>query len=180
MILVTVGTTHYKFNRLASAINKLTEHRREKVIIQSGFTESFIKRKNVSIFKFISMEKLMLLTIKARLIISHAGEASIIQYLKHPGIPFIIVPRDAKFKEHVDNQQIEIARSIKNMGIGIVVDEPERLTAIVDNLPRLRKRKRTPTTHEPKILISFLTLAVENTLLSQGDRQRVSKGIGET
>jgi hypothetical protein len=53
---------------------------------------------------------------QARLVISHAGDGST-RLLVKLGVSFILVPRLARFGEHVDDHQIQLATSFQQYGI---------------------------------------------------------------
>jgi len=112
MIFVTVGTHHLPFNRLLLMIDELVgqKHINEKVIIQSGTTNIKVSgavQKNAYDFnEFISLLK------KARIVISHAGPATIYQCVVLAGKKPIIIPRLKKHGEHVSDHQLYFAREL--------------------------------------------------------------------
>jgi UDP-N-acetylglucosamine transferase subunit ALG13 len=55
---------------------------------------------------------------QARLIISHCGEGSILQ-LEETTKPYILVPRSSRFKEHVDDHQVELAIALAQGGAAV-------------------------------------------------------------
>ena len=67
----------------------------------------------MKIFKFISNEDMGKLVQKADIIICHAGVGTIFDGL-HLGKKIIAVPRYAKYKEHVDDHQLEICDALEN------------------------------------------------------------------
>ena len=65
---------------------------------------------------------------KARIIITHGGPASFILPLQEHKIP-IIVPRQEKYNEHINNHQVEFVH---------FVEEKQKNIIIVDNIDDLR------------------------------------------
>lgn len=115
MVLVLLGTQNNDFTRLLKAVqenidNKLIE---DEVVVQAGFTK--FDSKDMKIFDFIDKEKLFELIDKADLIITHGGVGSIIASLKK-GKKVIVVPRQKKYGEHVNNHQLQIAKKFEQDG----------------------------------------------------------------
>ena len=105
MIFVSVGTHEQPFNRLINEINRLTKEKivTEDIFIQAGYCSNvtpLCKFEN-----FISIEEMDACMNEARIIIIHGGLGSIFQSLMHKKIP-IVVPRQKKFMEHVDDHQV--------------------------------------------------------------------------
>lgn len=70
---------------------------------------------------------------EARIVITHGGPASFIMPLQIGKTP-IVVPRQHKFGEHVNNHQVEFARNVeKRMGTIIDVEDVETLGDIITN-----------------------------------------------
>lgn len=59
---------------------------------------------------------------EARIIITHGGPASFIDVLSLGKTP-IVVPRQAKYNEHVNDHQLEFARQLVERGENIIVVE---------------------------------------------------------
>ena len=121
MILITVGTEKFPFNRLMTWIENsiaqnIIQPEQEEIVIQYG-TCTIIPNgvKSYSVLKqtdFLSLVK------KARLIIAHCGEGTI-DLLALIDKPFILVPRSHRFQEHVDDHQVELAEQLAKQGIPI-------------------------------------------------------------
>ncbi|WP_063254842.1 PssE/Cps14G family polysaccharide biosynthesis glycosyltransferase [Neobacillus niacini] len=109
MIFVTVGTQNFPFVRLFNEIEKLIEKKiiKEEVIMQVG--KSNFESKYLETYDFIENEKVNKLIEKSSFVITHAGTGSIISILKK-NRKAIVVPRMAKYAEHVDDHQLEITR----------------------------------------------------------------------
>jgi UDP-N-acetylglucosamine--N-acetylmuramyl-(pentapeptide) pyrophosphoryl-undecaprenol N-acetylglucosamine transferase len=62
----------------------------------------------------------------ADVVVTHAGVGTILQLLEE-GVYPVVVPRDKKRNEHVDNHQYQIADLVQKLGIGMVLT-PDRIT----------------------------------------------------
>ncbi|MCC4352754.1 glycosyltransferase [Limosilactobacillus reuteri] len=111
MIFVTVGTHEQSFNRLLEEIDKLVEKSfiEEKVVVQTGYS-SYIP-KNCEYHKFLSLHEMEQKLKEARIVITHGGPASFIASLQIGKIP-IVVPRQEKYGEHINNHQVEFVKLI--------------------------------------------------------------------
>lgn len=111
MIFVTVGTHEQPFNRLLKKMDELVADGtiKEKVIIQTGF--STYKPKYCEVHKMLSFTEMQEALRDARIIITHGGPSSFIEALQFGKIP-IVVPRQERFHEHVNNHQVEFTKLI--------------------------------------------------------------------
>ncbi|MBA2877149.1 UDP-N-acetylglucosamine transferase subunit ALG13 [Anoxybacillus kamchatkensis] len=109
MIFVTVGTQRFPFDRLFKKLDELVEQNviRDSIVAQVGYTQ--YTPKHFRSFPFISAEEMEKYIQESDLIITHSGTSSIIKCLKY-GKKVVVVPRLAKYKEHVDDHQLEIAQ----------------------------------------------------------------------
>ena len=115
MVLVLLGTQNNDFTRLLKAVQENIDNKviEDEVVVQAGFTK--FDSKDMKIFDFIDKEKLFELIDKADLIITHGGVGSIIASLKK-GKKVIVVPRQKKYGEHVNNHQLQIAKKFEHDG----------------------------------------------------------------
>lgn len=137
MIFVTVGTHEQPFNRL---IKKVDELRRdgiiqENVIMQTGF--STYEPKYCEWSKLIPYQQMIKNVEDARIVITHGGPASFIMPLQIGKVP-IVVPRQYKFDEHVNDHQVEFARNVaKRMETIIPVEDIEKLEEIITDYDQI-------------------------------------------
>ncbi len=119
MIFVTVGTHEQQFNRLVEEVDKLKENGiiKEDVFIQTGF--STYEPKYCQWSKLISYKEMNNKIKEARIIITHGGPASFIAPLQIGKIP-IVVPRQEKYGEHVNDHQLEFAKSVEERNKNII------------------------------------------------------------
>lgn len=133
MIFVTVGTHEQPFDRLIQKVDKLKKDGtiQDDVIIQTGF--STYEPKYCKWSKLIPYQQMVKNIEDARIVITHGGPASFIMPLQVGKIP-IVVPRQHKFNEHINDHQVEFARNVsKRMGTIIDVEDIETLQDIIKN-----------------------------------------------
>lgn len=118
MILVTVGTEKFPFNRLMQWIDNLIEDGvisvAEEVVIQAGSC-TFVPSQTNN-FSILPAQEFTKLLASARLIIAHCGEGTL-DLLAQATQPFVLVPRSYSYGEHVDDHQVELAQQLTTQGI---------------------------------------------------------------
>ena len=133
MIFVTVGTHEQPFNRLIKAVDELKKEGSitEDVIMQTGF--STYEPKYCKWSKLIPYQQMIKNVEDARIVITHGGPASFIMPLQIGKTP-IVVPRQYKFGEHVNDHQVEFARNVaERMGTIIPVEDISTLGEVIKN-----------------------------------------------
>ena len=136
MIFVTVGTHEQQFDRLVMQIDKLKETGAisEEVIIQTGF--STYKPKHCKWSKLYSYKTMQEYVEKARIVITHGGPSSFIAPLQIGKIP-IVVPRQKKYDEHVNDHQLDFCKEVRDrMKNIILVEEVEDLEKSISEYNR--------------------------------------------
>lgn len=125
MIFVTVGTHEQPFNRLIRYIDKMKEKGliREEVVIQTGY--STYEPRYCRFSKLFPYSEMCQLVKEARIVITHGGPSSFIMPLQEGKIP-IVVPRQKRYGEHVNNHQLEFCRAIEERSGNIIVVEEVR------------------------------------------------------
>lgn len=137
MVFVTVGTHEQPFNRLIQKIDQLKKDGiiEDDVFIQTGF--STYEPKYCQWSKLIAYQDMIQYVEDARIVITHGGPASFIMPLQIGKIP-IVVPRQKRFGEHVNDHQIEFVRNVvERMGTVICVENIEMLGDIINNYDKL-------------------------------------------
>lgn len=141
MIFVTVGTHEQPFNRLIKKVDDLVANGniKEKVIIQTGFSTYSPKR--CEAHKMMSFKEMQKKLRDARIVITHGGPSSFIEALQFGKVP-IVVPRQEKFNEHVNNHQVDFTKLIaKRMNNIIPVYDINDLGQTIDNYGQIAKTK---------------------------------------
>ncbi|TRZ36827.1 glycosyltransferase family 28 [Niallia circulans] len=126
MIFVTVGTQKFQFNRLFKELDKLKEEYeiKEEIIAQIGVSD-YVPA-NYNYVKFVDGDTINRYMETCSLLITHSGTSSIIQGLRL-NKKVLVVPRLAEFGEHVDNHQVEIAKTFEDAGYVEVVNDISNL-----------------------------------------------------
>ncbi|MBW9145257.1 hypothetical protein KTC92_14840 [Clostridium sp. CM027] len=132
MIFVTVGTHEQSFDRLVEKIDELVNNKiiKEEVFIQTGYTK--YTPKYCSYKDMITSDKMLELTKKARIVITHGGPGSIMLPFQLNKIP-VVVPRQKEFKEHVDNHQVKFTEKLEENQKIIAVYNIELLGDVIVN-----------------------------------------------
>ena len=122
MIFVTVGTHEQQFNRLIRVVDELRETGviNEDVFVQTGYSD--YKPKYCGWAKIIGYEEMRERMRKARVIITHGGPSSFMEVISMGKVP-IVVPRQFRYKEHVNNHQVDFCKAIITKGYKILLVE---------------------------------------------------------
>lgn len=109
MIFVTVGTQKFPFDRLAEALDKQIAAGliQEEVVAQIGFTS--YQPQHYRAVRIMPPDEADAHLAGCRTVIAHGGTSTIIRAVKM-GKKVLVVPRQRRFGEHVDDHQLEIAR----------------------------------------------------------------------
>lgn len=139
MIFVTVGTHEQQFNRLIQCVDDLKRDGviTEDVFIQTGFSTyipKYCEHKNA-----IPYSEVVNNIKKARIVITHGGPSSFIMSLQFGKIP-IVVPRQKKFGEHVNDHQVNFCTKFeKQRNNIIVINDIEELSNAISNYDAITK-----------------------------------------
>ncbi|MCR5507546.1 MAG: multidrug MFS transporter [Lachnospiraceae bacterium] len=122
MIYVTVGTHEQQFDRLIECVDTLKGKGiiDDEVVIQNGFSKYPIQ--NCRHKDFFDHEQMLENYKNAGIIIMHGGPSSIMRALQLGRIP-IVVPRQKKFHEHVNDHQLEFCRAVAQRYHNIILIE---------------------------------------------------------
>lgn len=122
MIFVTVGTHEQAFDRLLKKMDELKESGKLKhdVFIQSGYSN--YEPRFCEFKKMIGFDEMYQMTAKADIVITHGGPGSIMLPMSMNKKP-IVVPRQHKYDEHVDDHQVLFSRRL---------EEENKILAVID------------------------------------------------
>lgn len=131
MIFVAVGTQKFQLNRLLKAVDELKQSGRlkDEVFAQTGHSD-YVPR-NYAYQDFLSRDDFQDCINRCDLLITHSGVATIIAGLKLRK-SVVVVPRLARFGEHVDDHQLQIAQSFAEKNLLLMCEEPEQLGQILE------------------------------------------------
>ena len=115
MVFVTLGTQDKEFPRLLVEVEKLIDKGiiKDKVIAQIGSTS--FSSNNIQLINYISRNEMIKYLQDADYVITHGGVGTIIDSL-NLGKKVIAVPRLKKYKEHVNDHQLEIVNEFSRLG----------------------------------------------------------------
>lgn len=136
MIFVTVGSQRFQFNRLLMKVDELLEKQviQDTVFAQTGYCDYIPRFFEHTAFMetdiFADMES------KADLVITHGGTGAILGAVKK-GKKVIAVPRLKKYKEHVDDHQVQILKEFDEMGIIKACYELEKLERVYQEIQNM-------------------------------------------
>ncbi|MCT0226141.1 glycosyltransferase [Synechococcus sp. CS-1328] len=151
MILVTVGTEKFPFERLMHWLDHLLTEDLvgEEVVVQYGTCT--VLPAGAKVYRFLKEQDFEDLIRQARLVVAHCGEGTVL-LLDTLETPFILVPRSQRYREHVDDHQVELAQALGSVGVPIAWG-PGDLVRFLAN-PR-------------KVSISDLSVAAASAVCSQ-------------
>ena len=152
MIFVTVGTHEQPFNRLVEYMDNWASQHDEDVVIQAGY--STYAPKSASYSKLFSYQQMIKFVEQARIVITHGGPSSFIMPLQIGKIP-IVVPRQHKYNEHVNDHQVRFVRQVESrLGSIVVVEDIEKLGNVIENYENM-KRTENEISNNAQFCLNF-------------------------
>lgn len=145
LIFVTVGTHEQPFDRLVQEIDRLKGEGliEDEVMIQTGYCT--YEPEYCHWKKLLPYEKMWEYVQKADIVITHGGPSSFMMPLQMGKIP-IVVPRQKKFGEHVNDHQVEFANAVKERyGNIVVVKNIGHLKQVILNYKKETKKIQNHT-----------------------------------
>lgn len=142
MILVTLGTQDKPFVRLLKAIDdEITKGNiKEKVVVQAGYSMDKYETSNMEMFDLIDREAFNKLVNECSLLITHGGVGSILTGLK-ANKKVIACPRLFKYKEHINDHQMQIINEFAKAGYILAYNENDDLEDILKKAKNFKPQK---------------------------------------
>jgi UDP-N-acetylglucosamine transferase subunit ALG13 len=158
LIFVTLGTHERPFYRLVKEIEKLIQGKkiREKVVIQLGFTDYFVK--GAECYNFMPEEKFQKYLKNCSVLITHGGLGSIMRGINARKV-VIAVPRRKKFNEHTDDHQLQIVKEARKRGSVLVVYNIKNLFKAIEKAKKLKAKKRE---YKPEKMLKIIERILKN------------------
>ncbi len=130
MIFVVLGTQKFQLNRLLKKLDELIEQGQieDEIIAQIG--HSTYKPKHFQSFEFMNKDTFDQTIQKADIIIAHSGVGTIMTAINAQK-PVIVFPRLAKYKEHVDDHQLDIAKAFESKSYVLCCYENDDLLSLI-------------------------------------------------
>lgn len=142
IIWVITDTHEQNFNRLVKKIDELKRDGviEDEVFIQTGFSD--YEPTHCKYSKLIPYSDMIKYVERARIVITHGAPASFIMPLQINKTP-IVVPRQHKFNEHVNDHQVDftlkVAKRMENIIPVIDIEEIENIIKNYDEIVSLMK-----------------------------------------
>jgi UDP-N-acetylglucosamine transferase subunit ALG13 len=132
MIFLTVGT-QFPFDRLVKAVDDAAAQGNlgTEIFAQTG--ESSYKPRNFEAVPFIDKQLFDKHIRQASSVISHAGMGTVAAVLEY-GKPMLVMPRQRKYGEVVNDHQLAIANRFEISGYLLAAYEAEDLAAKIEQL----------------------------------------------
>lgn len=156
MIFIVLGTQNFQLNRLLREMDELAASGRikEQIFAQIGF--STYCPQNYAYTRFLDKSVFDMNIGKADLVITHGGISTIIT-ANRMGKPTIVYPRLARYKEHVDDHQCEIAKNFAERGFILYCHENDDLFEIITKARTTEfKRFRPKNNNILQLITDFL------------------------
>ena len=125
-ILVSVGTQKFPLDRLLKRVDELVE---SGVITQEVFAQighATYQPQHYAYTDFLSKEEFEKRVDECSLLITHSGVSTIMMGVRGRK-PVVVFPRLAKYGEHVDDHQMEIAQSFSELNYVLLCNENDDL-----------------------------------------------------
>lgn len=130
MIFIILGTQKFQLNRLLAMIDELLDKKGIQDTVYAQIGNSDYEPKNYEYVRFMDKEQFEQKIKESDLIITHSGVGSIITAV-NARKPVIVFPRLKKYKEHVDDHQVEIADAFEKKGYVLKYDENKKLEDLI-------------------------------------------------
>ncbi len=155
MILVTLGTQDKAFTRLLNCIEEEIKkgNIKDKVIVQAGYTSKVYKSDNMEIFDLIDRDEFTEYVKKCDYLITHGGVGSILTGLKN-NKKVIACPRLFKYKEHLNDHQLQIVNEFSKEGYILSFNDGDKLEDTLKKLEKFKPKKYVSNTENVVKMIS--------------------------
>lgn len=164
MILVISGTHEQPFNRLLNYMNDWACGNTEQVVMQTGFTGGVYP--HCLCQRFYEQEYLNELIRKARIVITHGGSSSVMSILQAGKTP-VVVPRQHKYGEHVNDHQVNFCMKYTNdTNSTIAVLDINTLGGVIAHYDEICAKKARPEESNNKAFCERFTSVAEALLAS--------------
>jgi UDP-N-acetylglucosamine transferase subunit ALG13 len=152
---VSIGNAHQSFRRLLNGVVETIDLLPRPVIIQCGRTPFHDTRCVYS--PFFRLDQYNKFIQDAELLILHAGAGSVIKALRAGKLP-IVVPRRKKYREHINDHQLDFAIALSKMDKIELVLETSDLKRAINNVLANNSSGKSVTRN------NYATTVIKNTL----------------
>ncbi|MGI9595308.1 MAG: glycosyltransferase [Acidimicrobiales bacterium] len=128
-VIGAVGTDHHPFDRLVGWVDAwAAAHPDISVLVQRGTSESTVDCESVEL---LPHPELCDRFAKAVAVVSHGGPSTVMDARMAGRLP-IVVARDPRFSEHVDDHQVRFAAHLRRHDLARVIDSEAEFHAALD------------------------------------------------
>lgn len=156
-VFVTVGNATQSFHRLLSQLERARTLVPGKWFVQHGNTPFNVQSMNSK--AFLSMEEFEILMASANLVITHAGAGAVINAVRLAKVP-VVVPRQARYGEHIDDHQMEFASELVGLGKVVLCCEPLDLATAMIRALEMQEANSKPRSIPP--LVSLVSNCIKS------------------
>lgn len=137
LLFVSVGTDHHPFVRLLTWVERFSAtHPDVHVVVQHGYSPA---PRLVEAHEMLAASPLIELLEKADAVVTHGGPGTILE-ARGAGHTPVVVPRERRFGEHVDDHQVRFVTRLAGSGmVDMALDEPQFERAVEAALLRGRQ-----------------------------------------
>lgn len=129
LVVVSVGTDFHQFERLVEWATKWAmENSSVRVVIQRGTVPAPV---GVESHELIEHQALRALFAAATAVVSHGGPSTVMDARMAGRLP-IVVPRDNRLGEHVDDHQLRFARHLERHSLARLATTYDQFCALID------------------------------------------------
>jgi len=128
VIFVTLGTHEQPFDRALDLVAGLGG--RDELLVQHGATQARPALPHIEWLDYLDWEPLTAWMRDAEVVITHAGVGSAVTAIRAGKKP-VLVPRLARFGEHVDDHQLQLAERLADFDLAVTCGPGDRLDGAV-------------------------------------------------
>lgn len=131
MILMVCGTQKFPLDRMLAEMDRLIEEGTvtEEVFAQTGY--STYRPKHYGWTEFVAGEEFEEKIKNCSLLLTHSGVGTILTGKEYDK-PVLVYPRSAKYGEHVDDHQWQIAREFRQRDYVLVCEEASQMARQIE------------------------------------------------
>lgn len=146
MIFITLGSQKFQFNRVLEKVDRLIEDKElsSDVYAQIGYSDYLPK--NYKYKKFLNRDEFSSVMNKADIVITHGGTGAIVGAIKK-GKKVIAIPRLSKYKEHVDDHQLDIVNEFVKKNLIASVENIDELGLKIKEIENLNFKRYISNTN---------------------------------
>jgi UDP-N-acetylglucosamine transferase subunit ALG13 len=141
VILGVVGTHEAPMDRLVRTLDGwAAAHPDQRVVIQAGSAATRVK--SATAVGYASGEQMKSWMEEAGIVVTHAGPSTLLPLIDRGRRP-IVMPRERRYREHVDDHQVAFAQFLAARGLIVLVRTPSELLGALDH-PEPARTDATP------------------------------------